>query len=93
MLAMPALVGAEYASPVTCVLLPLAALLMRPARYWATFAFALIGGVGGIAAVHAASLLPHLFLGPQNRPDYVVAGAVAGALLGCLYGFALGAST
>jgi hypothetical protein len=93
----PALYGAKWIWPVTCVIFPLVGLLLRRSTARTPWLFLAIGCVGGAAIVYAlvefrlylpAGLRVGLF-NKINLTTFMLAGSVAGAALGALYGYIL----
>lgn len=78
--------GAWYAWPLTCVILPLAAVFLRPVTHVSVLAFVLIGLVGGPLSFASISLVSG---GPVHLDTLAIASAVTGAILGAIFGFAL----
>lgn len=81
----PVLVAAQIAWPVTCVALPVAALVIRPAKAWAPIFLSIVGAGAGLISVKL--LAPSVFYGPVE--DLLWACAFSGAFLGALFGYAM----
>lgn len=87
MLALPGVLGASWAWPLTCVVFPLAALFVRGSAR-TPFLFAAIGAVGGAAVAYgwiALGLKPL----QSDVAQYLAAGATGGLGAGMIFGFAL----
>jgi hypothetical protein len=81
----PVLVGAQIAWPVTCVALPLAALVIRPAKAWAPVFLSIVGAGSGLISgkILARSV------GYGTAADLLWACVFSGAFLGALFGYAM----
>jgi hypothetical protein len=87
MLALPGVLGASWAWPLTCVVFPLTGLFIRGSAA-TPFLFAAIGAVAGTLTAYAwiATGLKPIQTGAWY---YFVAGAVGGLSTGAIFGFAL----
>jgi len=87
MLALPGVLGATWAWPVTCVVFPLTALFVRGSA-GTPWLFAVIGAVAGAATAYGwiASGLQPL---QAEIGDYLVGGALGCLAVGAIFGFAL----
>jgi hypothetical protein len=81
----PVLVGAQIAWPVTCVALPIAAMVIRPAQAWAPVFLSIVGAGSGL--ISAKILAPTVFYGPLE--DLLWSCVFSGAFLGALFGYAM----
>lgn len=81
----PVLVGAQIAWPVTCIALPVAALVIRPAKAWAPVFLSTVGTGSGL--ISAILLAPSVFYGPVR--DLLWACLFSGAFLGALFGYVM----
>ena len=81
----PVLVGAQIAWPVTCVALPLTAMVVRPATAWAPLFFSIVGAGSGL--ISAKTSVPGAGYGSSG--DLLWTCALSGALLGVLFGYAM----
>jgi hypothetical protein len=89
LLIFPALVGAKWIWPVTCIVLPVADLMLRPWTARAIWIFALIGCVSAAATAYLLIELRVELINKINLGAFVVAGAWAGGVLGAIYGYIL----
>lgn len=81
----PALIGAQIAWPVTCVVLPAASIAIRPARVWAPVFLLILGaGSGWISG----NLLARS-VGYGTTEDLLWACVFSGAFSGALFGYAM----
>ena len=87
MLALPGVLGAGWAWPLTCVIFPIAGLFIR-GNPQATWLFALLGAIAGPVVSYGwiASGLKPLH---SDLAGYMAGGAIGGFLAGALFGFAL----
>jgi hypothetical protein len=87
MLALPAVLGASWGWPVTCIIFPLAGMAVR-GNARTPWLFAAIGVICGAATAYAwiALGLKPLQTGLEQ---YLAAGALAGFVLGVIFGFVL----
>jgi hypothetical protein len=81
----PVLVGAQIAWPVTCVSLPVAAMVIRPAKAWAPVFLSVIGAGSGLIS---GKLLART-AGYGTTEDLLWACVFSGAFLGALFGYAM----
>ncbi|WP_338312630.1 hypothetical protein [Bradyrhizobium sp. TM239] len=81
----PVLVGAQIAWPVTCVALPAAAMVIRPAKAWAPVFLLILGAGSGLIS---GKLLAHT-VGYGTTKDLLWACVFSGAFLGALFGYAM----
>ena len=68
------------------MILPLAAVFLRPVTHVSVLAFVLIGLVGGPLSFASISLVSG---GPLHLDTLAIASAVTGTILGAIFGFAL----
>ena len=90
LLIVPSIFGAQFAWPVTCILLPLIGLVRQPATISTVFVLSGCGVLLG-ASITYVRFVTHLifFVNPQDQPHFVAASAIAGAVLGGVFGFCL----
>ena len=88
-LAGPALFGLRWCWPVTCVVLPLASLLVRRANASTVFVFLLLGVMAGAATAYLGVANGIDGLNPNDAPWFALAGAVTGAMSGFVVGLVL----
>jgi hypothetical protein len=90
LLIVPSMIGAQFAWPVTCILLPLIGLVRQPATISTVFVFSSCGLLLGASTTYVR-LVTHLifYVNPQNHLHFVLASAIAGAVLGGVFGFCL----
>jgi hypothetical protein len=81
----PVLVGAQIAWPVTCVALPVAAMVTRPAKAWAPVFLSVVGAGSGLIS---GKLLSRT-VGYGTTVDLLWACVFSGAFLGALFGYAM----
>lgn len=81
----PVLVGAQIAWPVTCVALPVAAMVTRPAKAWAPVFLSVVGAGSGLIS---GKLLSRT-VGYGTTEDLLWACVFSGAFLGVLFGYAM----
>jgi hypothetical protein len=79
------LVGAQIAWPVTCVALPVAAMVIRPAKAWAPVFLSTVGAGSGL--ISGKILAPGAGYGTAE--DLLWACVFSGAVLGALFGYAM----
>jgi hypothetical protein len=90
LLIVPSMIGAQFAWPVTCILLPLIGLVQQPSTISTVFVLSGCGTLLG-ASISYARFVTQLiiFVNPQDHFHFVVASAIAGAVLGGVFGFCL----
>lgn len=88
MLSVPAVAGAYFIWPVTCIVLPLAAALWRPTTAWASLVFCFVGILAGGLAVYMIVEM-RLTKIQSDHVSYYLAGMIAGAVCGSLFGRAM----
>jgi hypothetical protein len=81
--------GAWYAWPLTCVILPLVAVFLRPVTHISVLAFVLIGLMGGPLSFAFISWMSDSSMHPDSFRSFAIASASAGTILGAIFGFAL----
>ncbi|TCU71272.1 hypothetical protein EDE08_106269 [Bradyrhizobium sp. R2.2-H] len=81
----PVLVGAQIAWPATCVALPVAAMVIRPARAWAPALLSVIGAGSGLISAKLSGRT----VGYGTTEDLLWACVFSGALLGALFGYVM----
>jgi len=89
LLVLPALAGAKFAWPVTCVVLPLTGLLLRRATAWAVPIGLVVGLTAGMLATYLTMISGLMLVNPKDHLSFAIGGGVAGAVLGAIFGFAL----
>ena len=88
----PGVAGAYFAWPVTCIILPLAAALWRPATERMRWVLLCLGAAAGGLAIYAmtyAVRAKHWMAVSGGRTSYYLAGVAAGAVCGFIFGRAM----
>jgi hypothetical protein len=86
MLSIPALTGAYFAWPVTCIILPVAAALWRPVTAWASLVFLFVGFIAGGLTTYVLVRAPWIKINSNDHANLYLAGVFAGAIYGSLFG-------
>jgi putative flippase GtrA len=79
--------GALYAWPLTCMILPLTAVFVRPVTHISFLVFALVGLIGGPLSFTFMSSMSDAAMHPDSFRSLAAASAFAGVILGTIFGF------